>query len=117
LLLFVTQKLGNIWLLVRNFKILKMFSFSLFRQLEETRNRGIWLPGGFVECGDSHHKTAIKETLEEGGIAINLMGILCVQSSIGKTSARQRVIYYAEPADLSQLPKSVPDDESLRGLW
>lgn len=63
--------------------------------------------------------TAHKETIEEAGIKINLLGVLAVQSSLvkkkggkkplafflpkrdqGKHGGRQRVIFYAEPSDL-----------------
>ena len=44
--------------------------------VEENKNRGWWLPGGFVECGDDHLSTAIKETLEEAGVKVTLKGVL-----------------------------------------
>jgi hypothetical protein len=28
-----------------------------------------------------------------------------------------RVIFYAEPMDKNQVPKSIPDDESLEAKW
>ena len=85
--------------------------------VEETRERGWWLPGGFVECGDNHLTTAIKETKEEAGIDINIVGLLTVQSGIQKHGARQRVIYLAVPKDLNQAPKSVADEESKSAKW
>ena len=85
--------------------------------VEESRSRGWWLPGGFVENGDNHHSTAHKETLEEAGIEVRLLGILHIQSDIRRTGARQRVIYYAEPKDPNQELKSVPDEESLSAKW
>ena len=85
--------------------------------VEESRNRGWWLPGGFVENGDNHESTAHKETREEAGIEINLLGILHIQSQMTKTGARQRVIYFAEPKDLNQEPKSIPDEESISAKW
>ncbi len=88
-----------------------------FLAVEETNNRGWWLPGGFCEPGDSHEKTALKETLEEAGLAVELKGILCVQSAIRRTGARQRVIYFAEPVDPAQEPKSVPDTETISAKW
>ncbi len=85
--------------------------------VKETRGRGVWLPGGFVENGDNHHKTALKETLEEAGLDVELLGVLAIQSSIGKRGGRQRVIYYAEPKSPAQQPKSVPDEESEGAFW
>merc|ERR1711991_50691 len=85
--------------------------------VEENKNRGWWLPGGFVENGDDHVSTAHKETLEEAGIKIKLLGVLHVQSSISQRGARQRAIFYAVPLDEHQKPKSVPDEESLGARW
>ena len=85
--------------------------------VEETRNRGWWLPGGFVENGDDHRSTALKETKEEAGMDVVLKGILRIENSIGKSGARQRVIFYAEPIDPKQAPKSVADDESKSARW
>lgn len=70
-----------------------------------------------MENGDNHVRTAHKETLEEAGIHISLLGVLHIQSSISKYGARQRVIFYAVPSDSSQTPKSVPDEESLSARW
>ena len=70
-----------------------------------------------MECGDNHATTAHKETREEAGIEIELLGILHIQSSIGPRGARQRVIYYAEPLDPNQTPKNQPDEESLSAKW
>ena len=36
---------------------------------------------------------------------------------MGRHGGRQRVIFYAEPEDEKQVPKSIPDDESLRAAW
>lgn len=85
--------------------------------VNETKNRGWWLPGGFVECGDNHRSTAIKETLEEAGVKITLKGVLRVENDMGRHEGRQRVIFYAEPEDEKQVPKSIPDDESLGAAW
>ena len=39
------------------------------------------------------------------------------QSYGSQSSARMRVIFYAEPIDENQKPKSVPDKESLEGRY
>ena len=86
--------------------------------VEENKERGWWLPGGFCECGDSHSRTAVKETLEEAGVRVKLKGVLRVENVISRRGGRQRVIYYAEPADVDDCdPKSVPDSESLGAAW
>ena len=89
--------------------------------VEECKNRGWWLPGGFVENGgDDFYTTAIKETIEEAGIHIEIKGILRVEHSMSfrRDGARQRVIFYAEPKHIDKIePKSIPDEESLRAKW
>ena len=87
-----------------------------FLAVEETRNRGFWLPGGFTECGDNLVSTAHKETLEEGGMRIKLLGILHIQSAISQHGARQRVIFYAQP-EANQKEKTEPDEESVASKW
>mmetsp|Transcript_6830 Transcript_6830/g.13143 ORF Transcript_6830/g.13143 Transcript_6830/m.13143 type:complete len:171 (+) Transcript_6830:100-612(+) len=85
--------------------------------VEENKDRGWWVPGGFVECGDNHDTTAIKETMEEAGIHVTLKGILRVENDMTCRGGRQRVIYYAEPSDPTQPPKSTPDKESRGASW
>ena len=85
--------------------------------VKECRNRGWWLPGGFVECGDDFVKAAHRETQEEAGMDIELRGILRIESSMRHHGGRQRVIFYAEPRDINQVPKQVPDEESEGAAW
>lgn len=90
---------------------------KLWLAVEENDNRGWWLPGGFVECGDNHFNTAVKETEEEAGIRVELKGILRIENEMTQHGGRQRVVFYAEPSDLEQTPKTVADKESLRAAW
>lgn len=90
---------------------------SRWLAVEENKNRGWWLPGGFVECGDDHFSTAIKETLEEAGVKVTLKGILRIENGMNRHGGRQRVIFYAEPENEKQTPKSQPDEESLGAAW
>eukprot|EP00586_Coscinodiscus_wailesii_P013910 CAMPEP_0172498170 /NCGR_PEP_ID=MMETSP1066-20121228/110255_1 /TAXON_ID=671091 /ORGANISM="Coscinodiscus wailesii, Strain CCMP2513" /LENGTH=186 /DNA_ID=CAMNT_0013271351 /DNA_START=58 /DNA_END=618 /DNA_ORIENTATION=- len=88
--------------------------------VNETRGRGWWLPGGFVECGEDHFDAAVRETTEEAGIDVVLKGVLRVENSMkcyGGGGGRQRVIFYAEPEDLNQRPKETPDEESVGAAW
>jgi hypothetical protein len=63
-------------------------------------------------------QAAIRETEEEGGIDIKLTGILRIEYSAFKGGgARQRIVFFAEPVDKDQKPKSEPDYESLRAVW
>ena len=90
---------------------------KLWLAVEENKQRGWWLPGGFVENGDDHFSTAIKETQEEAGIDITLKGILRVENTMTRKGGRQRVIFYAEPSDPNQTPKQEADEESVRAVW
>ena len=85
----------------------------------EQKNRGWWLPGGFVEGGDDFVTTAHKECLEEAGINIDLKGVLRVEHSMDAAhrGARMRVIFYALPSDPNQIPKQVADRESVKAEW
>lgn len=86
--------------------------------VDESRNRGWWLPAGFVDPGENFVQAAHRETLEEAGVAITLRGILRVEHTTkGSSHARMRVIFFAEPSDPDQPPKSEPDDESNGAAW
>lgn len=51
-----------------------------FLTVQETakHNKLWWLPGGRVEWGDSFETTCVKETLEEGGLAVTPTRLLKV---------------------------------------
>mmetsp|Transcript_23945 Transcript_23945/g.35149 ORF Transcript_23945/g.35149 Transcript_23945/m.35149 type:complete len:330 (+) Transcript_23945:62-1051(+) len=89
-----------------------------FLAVNECRGRGWWLPAGHVDAGQNFVQAAIRETEEEAGINIILKGVLAVEHSLmSSKSARMRVIFYAEPSDPNQAPKSIPDEESLGAEW
>ena len=85
--------------------------------VNETKKRGWWLPGGFVEPGESFEDAAIRECLEESHIEIRLEGVLRVEFSPAGKEARMRVIFYGVPTRSGQVPKSVPDKESQEARW
>jgi len=74
------------------------------------------IPGGRVEAGESLQEAAVREVLEETGIAIQLEGLLRVEHATSASGARVRIIYVASPTD-DREPKSTPDDESLGAAW
>ena len=57
------------------------------------------LPGGRVDPPESFAQAALRETLEEGGININLKGILRIETLEDGNYIRVKVVYYAEPVD------------------
>merc|ERR1712228_46549 len=72
-------------------------------------------PGGRVDVGETLLEAAIRETKQEAGIDVDIKGVLKVEHSTYQYDDRERaynrmrIIFYAEPSDEGQLPKSVPD--------
>ncbi|MBI2377917.1 MAG: NUDIX hydrolase [Deltaproteobacteria bacterium] len=88
-----------------------------FLLVHEKRHGQRWyLPAGRVEPGETLANAAVRETMEEAGLPIELLGILRVEHTPVPGGARMRVFYAARPID-ERAPKSVPDDESLGAEW
>jgi len=86
--------------------------------VKEKRNRGWWVAGGKVDPPESFPEAAIREAKEEGGIDIELKGILKVCYTIQDTYfQRVKFIFYSEPKDENQKPKDYADDESEEARW
>ena len=58
-------------------------TFGKYVAVNETRNRGWWIPGGAVDAGENFTIGAVREWLEEAGIAVELKGILKIDHSVG----------------------------------
>src|SRR5688572_30153945 len=86
--------------------------FLLVRQCEG----GWYLTAGRVERGETFAAAAVRETREEAGIPVRLVGVVRVEHSPHLHGARMRVVFLAEPVDDTP-PKSVPDGESLEAAW
>ncbi|MFM7315703.1 MAG: NUDIX hydrolase [bacterium] len=85
--------------------------------VQESKHEQRWyLPAGRVEPGESFAEAALRETYEESGLNVKLLGVLRFEHSPKAEGARLRVIFLAEPID-NTAPKSVPDDESLAAAW
>ena len=83
--------------------------------VQEFANSGYWLPGGRVDPGEPLEEAAIRECKEEAGIDIKLKGVLTFQ--FNHSTGRLKAIYYAEPIDEDQKPKSIPDYESVGACY
>lgn len=89
-----------------------------FLVVQETERGEPWyLPAGRVEPGETLAAAAVRETLEEAGIAVALDGILRLEHTPhADGTARVRAIFLAHPVD-DRPPKSTPDEHSLRAAW
>ncbi|EGZ09416.1 hypothetical protein PHYSODRAFT_523677 [Phytophthora sojae] len=96
--------------------------YNSFLLVQEFANSGFWLPGGRIDSGENPAQAAIRETKEEAGIDIRLTGLIKLeyhpkQDRNGSQYVRMRFIFYAEPLDCDQPPKSIPDYESAGATW
>ena len=88
-----------------------------FLVVHEAKHGQRWyLPAGGLEPGESFTRAAQRETREEAGIPIELVGILRIEHTPVVGGARLRVIFLARPADDTPL-KTQADDESLAARW
>lgn len=86
-----------------------------FLLVEETD--GEWyLPAGRVEPGETFAEGALRETLEEAGVAVALEGIFRIEHSPNERGTRMRVFFVARAVD-DKPAKSVPDEESRSARW
>ncbi len=69
-----------------------------------------------MEPGETLAEAAVRETLEEAGVPVVLEGLLKLQHSPYRDSARVRALFLARPADDTP-PKSRPDEHSLEARW
>ncbi len=89
-----------------------------FLVVRETKKGQRWyFPAGRVEPGETIANAAVRETLEEAGVPIELEGVLRIEHTpSAKGGSRLRVIFLARPADDTP-PKTKPDNESLEARW
>jgi phosphatase NudJ len=88
-----------------------------FLLVHEREAGQLWyLPAGRAELGEALEAAACRETLEEAGIPIRLIGLLRLEHSPVSKGARVRALFLAEPID-SSAPKSLADAESLGAAW
>jgi len=88
-----------------------------FLLVHERKHGQKWyLPAGRVEPGETLSEGAIRETLEETGVPVEIVGVLRVEHSPLPGYARVRVIYLARPVGDTE-PKREPDEESLGAAW
>lgn len=88
-----------------------------FLLVHERKHGQTWyLPAGRVEPGEDLATAALRETLEETGVEVELEGILRVEHNPGVEATRVRVFYLARPVG-DGAPKQAPDEHSLAARW
>ena len=95
-------------------------SYGKYVAVNETRDRGWWIPGGAVDFNENFVEAAIRECKEEAGIDVALKGVLRVDHGpVRGNQTRMRVIFYGEPTtpEQAQSLKRVADKESLEARW
>lgn len=76
-----------------------------------------------MDAGETFAEAAMRETMEEAGMLVELKGVLGISTCPGvdrrgNCYMRMWVIFYAEPVmDVNQIPKSIPDFESAGAAW
>eukprot|EP00123_Amoebidium_parasiticum_P006405 comp17354_c0_seq2/m.16630 comp17354_c0_seq2/g.16630 ORF comp17354_c0_seq2/g.16630 comp17354_c0_seq2/m.16630 type:complete len:121 (-) comp17354_c0_seq2:503-865(-) len=70
-----------------------------------------------VDAGETFQEAAIRETLEEAGVKVDLRGVLRVEHTVRGDTLRLRVIFYAVPVHPDSPPKQQPDEESEGAQW
>jgi 8-oxo-dGTP pyrophosphatase MutT (NUDIX family) len=92
---------------------------------QEFANQGFWVPGGRVDEGEKPTAAAIRETVEEAGVEVDLKGVISIEYGTRASTERRgamvkmRIIFYAEPksTSLDKFPKCIPDYESAGACW
>ena len=94
--------------------------FGKYLAVNETRDRGWWIPGGGVDKGETFSMAAKRECMEEANMDIELKGVLKIEHKASNNSKyKMRVIFYAEPVSLEATNafKTEPDSESNEARW
>jgi 8-oxo-dGTP pyrophosphatase MutT (NUDIX family) len=99
------------------FALVVVRSGDRFLLVHECKHGQLWyLPAGRVELGESFVAAACRETLEESGVPVRVVGVIRIEHSPTPVGSRMRVVFLAEPIDDTP-PKSEPDEESLEAAW
>ena len=84
---------------------------------EASHEQGWYLPAGQCEAGERLTGAAVRECLEETGVAVELDGVLRVEHEVYPTGARVQVIFTGHAAPGAQPPQTHADEHSLEARW
>jgi phosphatase NudJ len=88
-----------------------------FLLVREAKHGQSWyLPAGRAEAGETLAEAAHRETWEETGVRVELLGLLKVQHTPHRLAARVRALYLARPAG-DPSPRTTPNEHSLEARW
>jgi phosphatase NudJ len=88
-----------------------------FLLVHERKHGQLWyLPAGRCEPGEELVEAALRETLEESGVPVEIEGLLRFEHTPMYGGSRVRAIFVARPIDDTP-PKNAPDEHSLEAAW
>jgi phosphatase NudJ len=88
-----------------------------FLLVHERKHGQLWyLPAGRVEPGETLAEAAVRETLEESGVDVELEGLLRLEHRPLGEQARVRAFFVARPRPGST-PRTTPNEHSLGARW
>lgn len=98
--------------------VVRRKSDGRFLVVHEPASWGYWLPGGAVDEMETLQDGAIRECMEEAGVAVRLTGVLRMSyTPLDPHHTRLRAVFLAEPIDDDAPAKSIPDFESNGAAW
>ncbi len=85
--------------------------------VHERKHGGGWyLPAGRVEPGETLRDAAIRETLEESGVEVELEGLIRVEHTPHPKGTRFRFFFLARPVG-DPSPRTEPNEHTLGAAW
>jgi ADP-ribose pyrophosphatase YjhB (NUDIX family) len=84
----------------------------------EPGGRTAWyLPAGGVKAGEDFLAAAVRETQEEAGVMIELVGLLGADQLLAEDGQTTKIRFVFLGKVVGGSLKTIPDDESVRAAW
>jgi phosphatase NudJ len=88
-----------------------------FLVVRERKHGQLWyFPAGRIEPGETVVEAAVRETLEESGVPVQIEGLLRVEHTPSADGNRMRFFLVARPVGDTP-PKTTADEHSLEARW